>query len=137
VSHDLAFFAHVPGISEADVRNSYRAYCEGLWADSGAESPVLAKFVRALELRYPSLGALEDEKLDGSPWSSEFDRGPTHLIVCMAFSRAAEVGQVIWELLQEFPLVVYDPQADEAFFGTDRLPPTSPTKSRPWWRFWG
>lgn len=137
MSHDLAFFAHAPGISEADVRASYQGYCEGLRADSGAESPVLAQFVRALELRYPSLAALEDAELDGSPWSSEFDRGPTHLIVCIAFSRAAEVGQFIWELLQKFPLVVYDPQADEAFFGTDRLPLNSPTKRKAWWRFLG
>jgi hypothetical protein len=123
VSYDLAFFAHAPDISEAEVRASYQAYCEGTRADSGAESPVLAQFVRAVELRYPSLDALDDAELDDSPWASGFDRGPTHLIVCMTFSRAAEVGQFIWELLQQFPLVVYDPQADEAFFGSDRLLP--------------
>lgn len=137
MSHDLAFFAHAPGISEADIRASYRAYCEGTRADSGTESPELAQFVRALAFRYPSLGALDDAELDGSPWSSDFDQGPTHLIVCMTFSRAAEVGQLIWELLQRFPLVVYDPQADEAFFGSDRLPPTPPARTKPWWKVWG
>jgi hypothetical protein len=136
MSHDLAFFEHRPGISEAEVRAAYLAYCRGTEADAGRESPALAAFVQSLESRYPSLGTLSDDELDVSPWSAEFDRGPTHLIVCMAFSRAPEVGQYIWELLQRNPLVVYDPQADEASFGTERLPPTPPAKPRTGWRFW-
>jgi len=122
VSFDLGFFAYTPGISEVDIRDSYKAYCGGTEADHSEASSVLAEFVRNLELRYPALSTLDDGEVDGSPWSSEFDQGPTHLIVSMAFSRAPEVGQYIWELLQKFPLVVYDPQADEAFFGSGRLP---------------
>jgi hypothetical protein len=126
MSFDLGFFAHTPGMSEADVRDSYRAYCGGTRGDHAEENQLLAEFVRSLELRYPPLSALSDDEVDDSPWSSEFDCGPTHLIVSMAFSKAPEVGQYIWDLLQKFPLIVYDPQADEVFFGTERLPAVRP-----------
>lgn len=103
MSHDLAFFAHTPGMSEAGVRESYRAYCEGTRADLGAESPMLAQFVRALELRYPSLANLEDNELDGSPWSADFDQGPTHLVVCMTFMPGGRSWSVYLGATSEVP----------------------------------
>ena len=136
MSHDLAFFAHVDGLTEEQIRSAYRAYCEGTTADSGVASSILTAFVERLESRYPQLSDLNEEELDSSPWSAEFDRGPTHLIICMAFSRAVDVGQYILDLLQSHPLIVYDPQADQAFFGPQRLPLARPVAPRQSWKFW-
>jgi hypothetical protein len=136
MSFDLALFAYYPGITEDDVREAHDAYCMGTQADLARPDPVLTEFVKALEARYPQLDALSDDELDSSPWSSDFGQGPTHLSLCMAFSRCVEVGEFIAVLLKQFPLVVYDPQSDEAYFGNDRLPSTARAAKRPWWKVW-
>ncbi|MGA7438234.1 MAG: hypothetical protein WBW32_08920 [Luteibacter sp.] len=137
MSFDLALFAHYSGVTDDEVREAYRAYCEGTKADLAEVSPVLAGFVQALEARYPQLQTLTDDEVDSSPWSCDFDQGPTHLILSMVFSRCVEVGEFIGELLKQFPLILYDPQGDEAYFGDNRLPSPAQIAKRPWWKVWG
>lgn len=121
MSYDLAFFANRQGLTLEDVRTAYRQACEGEAPDDGEDDATLARFVAALENRYPPLSALSDDQIDDSPWSCDFDLGARHLIVCMSFSKAEEVGAFILRLLSTHSLVLYDPQSDQAFLGDRAL----------------
>ena len=63
-----------------------------------------------------------------------FDKGDGHIIVSMVFSRASEVGNFVWELLERHELIVFDPQADKAYLGDNELPESRQAKK--WWQFW-
>jgi hypothetical protein len=121
VSYDLGFFTYRDGLMLQDVRNAYRKACAGESTDDGVTDTTLASFVSALEQQYPQLSALRDEQLDNSPWSCDFDLGAHHLVICMTFSKAEEVGTFILGLLSKYSLVLYDPQSDRAFINDRQL----------------
>lgn len=133
MSHDLGFFTYKKGAATEEIRKAYLSSCEG----SKVEWPVdsnFNNFVLALENQYPQISSYPDDEVDNCPWASDFDKGKGHLIVSMVFSRSQEVGNFIWEILQKYKVIVYDPQLDKAFLGNNELPET--TKSRKWWQFW-
>lgn len=133
MSHDLGFFSIKQGASTSEIRDAYLSSCEGntpQWPSSSA----LQSFVSALENKYPCIDSLSDDEIDDSPWSCDFDKGEGHIIVSMVFSRASEVGNFIWELLEQYELIVFDPQADKAYIGNNELPESQ--KMKKWWKFW-
>ena len=121
MSYDLAFFANRKGLTLEEVRASYQQACAGEAADEEGDDATLQSFVSALERRYPQLSALQAERLDDSPWACDFEQGSRHLIVCMSFRRAEEVGAFIQQLLHTHSIVLYDPQADQAFIDDQPL----------------
>lgn len=133
MSHDLGFFSVKQGATTAEVRAAYLSSCEGvdpLWSSSEA----LKSFISALENQYPCIETISEDKVDNSPWSCGFDRGNGHIIVSMVFSRAPEVGNFIWGLLERHELIVFDPQADKAYLGNNELPENR--KAKKCWQFW-
>jgi hypothetical protein len=133
MSHDLGFFSLKQGATTSEVRAAYLSSCEGenvSWPPSAA----LKSFVSALEKEYPCIDTLNDDVVDESPWSCGFDKGEGHIIVSMVFSRASEVGDFVWGLLEQYELIVFDPQADKAYIGNSELPETR--ESKKWWQFW-
>ncbi|WP_052001127.1 MULTISPECIES: hypothetical protein [Burkholderia] len=115
MSYDLGFFTYRDGQTLHDVRTAYHEACAGDLTNEGVTDATLESFVAALERQYPQLSALQDDQLDDSPWSCDFDLGTHHLVISMTFSKAAEVGAFIHRLLRDHSLVVYDPQSDSAF----------------------
>ncbi len=133
MSHDLGFFSIKQGATTSEVRAAYLSSCEGettLWPQSTA----LKSFITALENEYPCIDTLSDDEVDNSPWSCGFDKGEGHIIVSMVFSRASEVGNFVWGLLDQHEIIVFDPQADKAYLGNKELPESHETKK--WWQFW-
>jgi hypothetical protein len=133
MSHDLGFFSVKQGATTAEVRAAYISSCEGVdpsWPSSSA----LKSFISALEGQYPCIDTLSDDEVDNSPWSCGFDKGDGHIIVSMVFSRASEVGNFIWGLLERHELIVFDPQTDKAYLGDNELPENQ--KAKKWWQFW-
>ncbi|EGL54887.1 hypothetical protein MAMP_01881 [Methylophaga aminisulfidivorans MP] len=133
MSHDLGFFSPKQGATTSEVRAAYLSSCEGeniSWPSSGA----LTSFISALEKEYPCIDTLNDDEVDESPWSCGFDKEEGHIIVSMVFSRASEVGNFVWGLLERHELIVFDPQADKAYIGNNELPEIQ--ESNKWWQFW-
>lgn len=133
MSHDIGFFSIKEGATTAEIRAAYLSSCEGvpsLWPQSDA----LKSFISALENEYPCIDTLSDKEVDDSPWSCGFDKGEGHIIVSMVFSRVSEVGSFVWSLLEQYELIVFDPQADKAYIGNNELPENQETKK--WWQFW-
>jgi hypothetical protein len=133
MSHDLGFFSVKQGATTAEVRTAYLRSCEGV-DPSWPSSEALKSFISALEGKYPCIDTLDDDEVDNSPWSCGFDKGDGHIIVSMVFSRASEVGNFVWELLERHELIVFDPQADKAYLGDNELPESRQAKK--WWQFW-
>lgn len=133
MSHHLGFFAHKNGITADDVRAAYQACRRGLPVDwPGGEE--LSKFIQALESRYPQTATDETASDYESPWAASALKSEGCFIVSMGTHAAEEVGGYIWELQQQYYLVVYDPQSDRAFIGIDELSGTS--RGKKWWKFW-
>ncbi|WP_221801521.1 hypothetical protein [Oceanobacter mangrovi] len=133
MSHDLGFFSVKQGATTEEVKAAYLSSCEGA-PSSWPQSEALKSFVAALESKYPCIDTLSDEEVDNSPWSCSFDKGEGHIIVSMVFSRASEVGNFVWSLLEQHELIVFDPQADKAYLGNNELPENQEIKK--WWQFW-
>ncbi|MFY0676065.1 MAG: hypothetical protein JXR18_02155 [Neptuniibacter sp.] len=133
MSQDLGFFSVRKGVSAAEVRDVYLGSCAGEYV-SWSSSASLEIFISKLEKKYPDLDSLSEEQVDSSPWACGFSKGTGFIIVSMSFSRAAEVGNYIWALLEENELIVFDPQADKAYIGNSELPETLEAKK--WWQFW-
>ncbi|RZQ51297.1 hypothetical protein C1E23_20260 [Pseudoalteromonas phenolica] len=133
MSHDLGFFSIKQGATTSEVREAYLSSCEGT-SPSWPPSDALKSFISALETKYPCIDRLSDDEIDESPWSCDFDKGDGHIIVSMVFSRASEVGNFVWGLLEQHELIVFDPQADKAYIGNNELPENQETKK--WWQFW-
>lgn len=127
MSHDLGFFSIKPGATTAEVRTAYISSCEGT-DPSWPSSKALKSFISALESAYPCLDGLSADEVDESPWSCGFDKGEGHIIVSMVFSRASEVGHFVWGLLEQYELIVFDPQADKAYIGGNELSESQDTK---------
>lgn len=127
MSHDLGFFSVKRGATTAEVRAAYLSSCEGV-DSSWPSSEALKSFVSALEGKYPCIDTLDDDEVDNSPWSCGFGKGDGHIIVGMVFSRASEVGNFIWDLLERHALIVFDPQADKAYLGGNELPENQEAK---------
>ncbi|WP_447895380.1 hypothetical protein [Vreelandella sp. GE22] len=121
MSHDLGFFSVKQGATTAEVRAAYLNSCERV-DPSWPSSEALKSFISTLEGQYPCIDKLSDDEVDNSPWSCGFDKSDGHIIVSMVFSRASEVGNFIWALLERHELIVFDPQADKAYFGNNELP---------------
>lgn len=133
MSYDLGFFSIKQGATTAEVRAAYLNSCEGI-PPSWPQSEALKSFVSALENEYPCIDTLSDNEVDDSPWSCGLDKGEGHIIVSIVFSRASEVGNFVWGLLEQHELIVFDPQADKAYIGNNELPERRETKK--WWQFW-
>ncbi|WP_052737547.1 hypothetical protein [Grimontia sp. AD028] len=133
MSHDLGFFSIKEGATTAEVRAAYLSSCKGA-APSWPQSEALKSFISALENEYPCIDTLSDDEVDDSPWSCGFDKSEGHIIVSMVFSRAPEVGNFVWSLLEQHELIVFDPQADKAYIGNNELPESQETKK--WWQLW-
>ena len=133
MSHHIGFFAHKEGITADEVRAAYQACIKGLpfdWPGGGE----LSKFIHALESRYPETITSETASDYESPWTASALKTEGCFIVHMAMHAADEVGSYIWELQQQYYLVVYDPQSDRAYVGIEELPGTS--TGRKWWKLW-
>ena len=133
MSHDLGFFSFKKNVSTEEIREAYLHSCEGGAAD-WPSSPEFHSFVHALEEKYPEISTYSDDDVDNCPWSCDFDKGDGYVIVSMVFSRAEEIGNYVWDLIQQYPVIVYDPQSDKAYWGEDEIPES--TESPKWWQFW-
>jgi hypothetical protein len=127
MSYDLGFFSIKQGTTTAQVRAAYLSSREGT-ALSWPSSKALKSFIFVLENKYPRIDTLTDDEVDDSPWSCCFDKGEGHIIVSIVYSRASEVGDFIWGLLEQYQLIVFDPQADKAYIGNNELPENQETK---------
>ena len=133
MSHDLGFFSIKQGATTSEVRTAYLSCNEGkevAWPNTSDFS----SFILLLKQKYPNLNSLSDDQVDESPWSSGFIEGHGYIIVSIAFSRASEVGNFIWSLLENHKLIVFDPQVDKAYLGANELLEIKEQKM--WWQFW-
>ncbi|MES1195664.1 MAG: hypothetical protein ABUL58_01815 [Steroidobacter sp.] len=90
-------------------------------------------FLLLLKQKYPNLDSLSDDQVDESPWSCGFIEGGGYIIVSMVFSRVSEVGNFIWALLEKYNLIVFDPQVDKAYSGSNEL--LEIREKKLWWQF--
>jgi hypothetical protein len=86
-----------------------------------APSPRLLDFAGALIERYPRLEELANP--ENSPWSMSPDVSAKRVILCLAFSRAREVGPGIVELAGQHDLICYDPQTRHVHHPAQATPP--------------
>ncbi len=123
MNHTLGFFTFKKGISPGEIREFYSACINGK-APKTDKDPVLDSFHSRLKTRFPQFSEISKEKKEKCPWASDFNKGDQHLVVSITFSKAKAIGYHIWALLQEHKLLVYDPQADKAYYGAEELPET-------------
>jgi hypothetical protein len=76
-------------------------------------SPRLLEFAGELMARYPRLEDLDHAVIEDSPWRVSPDVSSERVILCMGFSKAAEISREVLELASRHGLVCYDPQAGE------------------------
>ena len=133
MAHKLGFFAHKSGATANEVRDAYLACNKGVKIDWPA-CPELTQFSSALELKFPQFSQRSGDAIASNPCSAEFTQCEGLLIVSIALHGAEEVGTYIWELLQQYHLVVYDPQADKAYLGIEELQELD--RAKPWWKLW-
>ena len=133
MSHDLGLFSIKQGATTSEVRAAYLSCKEGKEVSWPSTSD-FSSFILLLKQKYPNLNSLSNDQVDESPWSSGFIEGQGYIIVSIAFSRASEVGNFIWSLLENNELIVFDPQVDKAYLGANELLEIKEQKM--WWQFW-
>lgn len=109
MSFDLCMFSASPPIDADRVNDIYQRLCEG---DTSviAPCPRVALFVQDLTALYPQLDDCPDELIDECPWTSAFDVSEGHAIVCISWSRVAEVEPFVRNLAKKYRLACFDPQ---------------------------
>lgn len=118
MSFDLGVWSAGVRPSRAEAVNTYVRLCEGD-AQAVRPAPEVAAFHAALVAEFPEPVAGSDAAVDESaPWSAGLDVGPGHVVMPMAWGRAADVAPRVLELAARHELVCFDPQA-----GVVHLPP--------------
>jgi hypothetical protein len=114
VSYDLAVLAMEEEAADpSTAREMYeRCVMSGEHLDGELDQRVVG-FYERLRGEFPDHGPVTAE----SPWmSTPLDAGTDHVAMSLNYSRSDEALAAIERLAQEFRLVIWDPQAGEAYF---------------------
>ena len=109
MSCDLAVWHSKKRLTDAEALEIYHALCDGDTADVEPH-PSVPAFLSELNLHYPDIDTIPDAQIDSSPWSVGFDASDAHVLMCIVWSRAAELVTFIERLAEKHRLVCFDPQ---------------------------
>lgn len=122
MSFDLGVWFEEVRPSRTAAEETYRRLCAG---EAAAVAPTasIRGFHAALVAEFP---AATDEWDESSPRSAGLDVGDGHVLISMAWGRAADVAPRLLELADQYGLVCFDPQA-----GVVHAPPSLRTEGAP------
>ena len=134
MSYDLAIWHQPTKINNERAVEIYLKLIEEDRSDL-QPSPMIDAFYTELTKRHPEINDIPEAQIgdhDLSPWSSEFDRSDSHLIITSVWSKADYVANLIFDLARQHQLSVFDPQSE-----TINYPDSEESvSSKPWWKFW-
>lgn len=115
MSCDYAVWYPWNRISSRAACRLYVALCKG---DNELQPhPAVDAFYDELTTLHPQIDDWNDEgKVDNSPWSAEFDRSPSYVIVSAVWSQADYVGNLVESLARKHGLAFFDPQSERIVY---------------------
>lgn len=86
--------------------------------------PSILDFYQELTSLHPEIDDVPEDRLgdlDFCPWSVEFDRSDSFILLCAVWPRAEYVSDLILRLADKHGLAVYDPQIGHIFYPSEPL----------------
>lgn len=120
MSFDLYIWREQHPITAEHANTICQELAEGRDDAVEPDTRVLA-FHQELTDQFPDLESLSDEELESSPWNMNPDATSSRVILCMGWSSADEVSQLILELADRHGLVCFDPQGGQIHNPTQAL----------------
>jgi hypothetical protein len=109
MSYDLAVWHASRPITTQEAGDIFRRLGEEELSAVGPHPGVNA-FLAALTAQYPQIDDWDDNDIDNCPWSVAFDQSDRYVVMCISFSRVAEMMPLIEGLAAKHDLVCFNPQ---------------------------
>jgi hypothetical protein len=112
MSFDLGVWFEPEPITDQRAVERYQSLCDADADSATPTHPRAAAFYRDLTELFPDLDATADaETIERSPWTAGLSTTPASVIMAIAWSRAAEVADIVRELADRHGLICHDPQS--------------------------
>jgi hypothetical protein len=120
MSHDVCVWYPDRRLPKDEAASLFLRLIEG---DTGGvvAHPSINAFHDELVAIYPPID-LEAEN-DDSPWATEFERSPGHLLMTVSWSRAEEVFDVICQIARKHGLAVIETERETPLYPDDHIEP--------------
>lgn len=115
MSFDLAVWYPYEKVTDEEAGRIYVDLCEGRPTRLHPHPSIFA-FYEELTSLHPEIDDVPEDKLDDvdfCPWSCEFDRSDSFVLMASVWSKEEYVTDLVYELANKHRLAVYNPQIDQ------------------------
>ncbi|HGS5310102.1 TPA: hypothetical protein ACMDV7_004490, partial [Vibrio parahaemolyticus] len=136
MSFDIAILSLEKRVSNSEASEIYAEILQGNFSNV-AKNTAIEDLYRELTAKHPEIDDIPDDKVDDidfCPWSCEFDRSASHIIISSVWPKSDYVYELVQSLAVKHELALFNPQAEVVVYpdGSDG----EEVKKKIWWKCW-